>query len=403
VLHNRRFVLLFASGWLWHTTRWGSLFLGSYVVSTMTDTPVLNQLVGACVFAPMLLGGLVAGALSDRFDRRRLVMAAQLAFVPVGVAMTVAAQAGWLHVWMVFPLTLTIGLGRVVNMTALRPLMYDVAGPELAPRALALDSAGVASSSVAGALMGGAVVDSVGIGAAFGALAALMAGSTILLWKARPTSAEPEPVPATAVPVKWRFEEQVQTSLALLRRTPRLASLLGVTVVVNLFYFSFLPLIPVVAEGFTTSALLAGVMGAAAGCGQLFGGLALAWHDSDRHGLVYVGGSAICLTGLCLFALAPVVSAACVALLFAGTGQAGFASMQSLLAIESASESERGAALGLLSTAIGALPIGMVLVGVVSQLVGPRTTLLASAVAGMTALTFCACRPSAASLFAPAD
>lgn len=395
----RGFVPLFVSGWLWHTTRWGSLFLGSYVVSEMTDTPVLNQLVGACVFAPMLLGGLVAGALSDRFDRRRLVIATQLAFIPIGVAMTAVVVLGWLQVWMMFPFTLAIGLGGVVNMTSLRPLMYDVAGPERAPRALALDSAGVASSSVAGALMGGAVVDTVGIGAAFALLAGLVCASTLLLWSVGSDIGPSSSAPAAAA-TPWRFDDQVQASLGLLRRSPRLVSLLGVTIVVNLFYFSFLPLIPVVAEDLAASALLAGVMGAAAGCGQLLGGLALAWHDSDRHGHVYVGGSAIALAGLCLFALAPMVGAACVALFFAGTGQAGFATMQSLLAIESATESERGAALGLLSTAIGALPVGMVMVGLVSQLVGPRTTLLASAVAGMTALGFCVQRPSAAALFA---
>lgn len=390
---------LFVSGWLWHTTRWGSLFLGSYVVSEMTDTPVLNQLVGACVFAPMLLGGLVAGALSDHFDRRRLVMVTQLAFVPIGVAMTAVVVLGWLEVWMIFPFTLAIGLGGVVNMTSLRPLMYDVAGPERAPRALALDSAGVASSSVAGALMGGAVVDTVGIGAAFALLAGLMGASTLLLWSVGPDVGSPTRGAGVAA-APWRFDDQVRASLGLLRRSPRLVSLLGITIVVNLFYFSFLPLIPVVAEDLAASALLAGVMGAAAGCGQLLGGLALAWHDSDRHGHVYVGGSAIALAGLCLFALAPVVGAACVALFFAGTGQAGFATMQSLLAIESATESERGAALGLLSTAIGALPVGMVMVGLAAQLVGPRTTLLASAVAGMTALGFCVQRPSAAALFA---
>lgn len=377
------FARLFVSGWLSHMTRWGGLFLGSLVVTDLTDSPVLNQLVGACVFAPMLLGGLVAGALSDRFDRRRLVLATQAVSIPVAVAMAVVAQAGLVQVWMVFAFTLAIGFGGVVNMTALRPLMYEVAGPTFATRALALDSAGVASSSVAGALAGGAVVDAVGTGAAFALLALLLCASTTLL-RGMPSTPAPGSTGSAT-----RLDEQLQASLGLLHRSPRLASVLGVTIVMNLFHFSFLPLVPVMAEQFAASPLLAGVLGSAAGCGQLVGGMVLATRPSTSHGHAYVGGSAIALGGLCLFATAPVLGLACAALLFAGMGQAGFATMQSLLAIESATVAERGAALGLLSTAIGALPLGMVGIGVVAELLGPRATMLASSVVGLVLLGLC--------------
>ena len=381
------FARLFVSGWLSHMTRWGGLFLGSLVVTQLTDSPVLNQLVGACVFAPMLLGGLVAGALSDRVDRRRLVLATQAASIPVAVAMAVVAQLGLVQVWMVLVFTLAIGFGGVVNMTGLRPLMYEVAGPTFAARALALDSAGVASASMAGALAGGALVDAVGTGAAFGLLALLLCASTTLL-RSVPSTVVP-PVPAAAAGPGPRFDEQLQASLGLLRRSPRLASVLGVTIVMNLFHFSFLPLVPVMAEQFAASPLLAGVLGSAAGCGQLVGGMVLATRRSTSHGHAYVGGSAIALGGLCLFATAPVLGLACAALLLAGMGQAGFATMQSLLAIESATAAERGAALGLLSTAIGALPLGMVGIGVVAELLGPRATMLASSLTGLALLALC--------------
>jgi hypothetical protein len=52
----------------------------------------------------------------------------------------------------------------------------------------------------------------------------------------------------------------------------------------------------------------------------------------------------------------------------------GIASMQSLLAIESASEAERGTALRMLSTVIGALPFGLVAMGVTAELLGARLT-----------------------------
>jgi predicted MFS family arabinose efflux permease len=94
----------------------------------------------------------------------------------------------------------------------------------------------------------------------------------------------------------------------------------------------------------------------------------------------------LALLSLSVFAWAPLLSIAFIALLVSGVGQAGFASMQSMLAIESATESDRGAALGVLSTAIGSLPLGMVVIGVGAEVFGVRTALLVSAVTGMAVL-----------------
>ena len=91
---------------------------------------------------------------------------------------------------------------------------------------------------------------------------------------------------------------------------------------------------------------------------------------------MFACGSAVALLGLLVFATVPVLGVAFVALFVAGIGQAGFGSMQSLLAIESAAASERGVALGVLSTAIGALPIGMATIGLGAELVGTRAALI---------------------------
>jgi hypothetical protein len=82
------------------------------------------------------------------------MLATQAASIPVAVTMAVVAQLGLLQVWMVFGFTLAIGFGGVVNMTALRPLMYEVAGPTFAPRALALDAVGPRATMLVSSLTG---------------------------------------------------------------------------------------------------------------------------------------------------------------------------------------------------------------------------------------------------------
>ena len=372
---------LFLSSWLWHTTRWGGLFSCGYLVTALTDAPILNQLVGASIFAPMLLGGLIAGALSDRLDRRRVITTAQMILMPISLAMFVLVQTGQVRVWMVFPFMIALGVGGLVNMTAQRALIYETVGPRFAGRAMPMEAVGSSSSSMAGALVGGALIEAVGIGASFGLLAVTLCLSAALLRMVPPTA-----VRTVAERSTITIPDQLRASVALLRRSRMLASLLGVTVVFNFFYFAFIPLVPVMAERFGASALMTGVLGAAVGAGQLLAGVTFAAFHVTRRGRVYVGGTVVALFSLGVFAIASHFVIGAIALLAAGAGSGGFGSMQSVLVIESAGDAERGAALGLLSTAIGALPLGMLLLGVSAELLGAQRALLASSCVGLAML-----------------
>jgi MFS family permease len=154
----------------------------------------------------------------------------------------------------------------------------------------------------------------------------------------------------------------------------------------NLCMFGYMPLVPVVAEAFAVSAVIAGALAAAPGLGQITTGLVLSTRPLRSHGTVFACGSAVALLGLFVFATVPLLGVAFVALFVAGVGQAGFGSMQSLLAIESAGPNERGVALGVLSTAIGALPIGMAAIGLGAELLGTRGALITSSLLGLLAL-----------------
>jgi MFS family permease len=372
---------LFLSSWLWHTTRWGGLFSSGYLVTQLTDAPIINQLVGASIFAPMLFGGLIAGALSDRLDRRRVITVAQLVLIPISLAMFVVVQAGLVRVWMVFPFMIALGIGGLVNMTAQRALIYETVGPRFAGRALPMEAVGSSSSNMAGALVGGALIGAVGIGAAFGLMALTLCLSAWLLRLVpQPRGTQPQ------VPAAVTVSDQMRSSVALLRRSPSMASMLGVTVVFNLFYFAFIPLVPVMAERFGASALLTGVLGAAVGAGQLLSGLTFASFNVTQRGRIYVGGVVLALCALGSFAMSPHFALGFIALIAAGAGSGGFGSMQSVLVIEAADDGERGAALGLLSTAIGVLPLGMLLLGVSAELLGAQRALLVSSCAGLTVL-----------------
>jgi hypothetical protein len=266
-------------------------------------------------------------------------------------------------------------------MTAQRPLIYETVGDRLAPRALTIETIAQASAGVVGTLVGGALIQVIGIGASFAGMAILLCLSAALLRVVpSPQATRPSSVPTMTM------ASQLRASTDLVRHSRRLAAMLGVTVIQNVFYFSFTPLVPVVAHQFGASAIVAGALSAAPGCGQIAAGAVLSSRHIRRRGLVFSGGAGLALISLSVFSSAPLLSIAFVALVVSGAGQAGFASMQSLLAIESAPESERGAALGVLSTAIGSLPLGMVVIGLGAEALGVRPALLASALSGLVVL-----------------
>src|SRR5690606_15637897 len=132
---------------------------------------------------------------------------------------------------------------------------------------------------------------------------------------------------------------------------------------------------------FLTSLLLS-----ANAIGSIGGSLLIARGLPLTRGQIYTFGSTAALGGLLVFALSGWYPVALVALIVAGTGISGFATMQSLLTMVNAPDEMRGRAMGLLSMSIGVLPLSMLLLGLGAQAVGPVAGVTISVLAGLTAL-----------------
>jgi MFS family permease len=370
--------VLLAGSFLWHVSRWAALFSVSYLLTQLAHSPFLNQAVGALIYLPMFAGGLTAGVIVSRFDRRLLVLRLQLAQIPAELAMFALVVFGHVEIWMTVPYTLLVGCGNLVNMTAQRAFLYDAVGPEHARPAMTLETAAQACAIVVGTLGYGALIDAFGIRAAFAASAVILIGSRGLLASVRPARRPPAAGTAPS------FTGQLRASWNLVRRSAVLRGLIAVTIVMNFFSFGYQPLVPLISERFSGDALTAGTLASAPAVGMVLGGLALASRPVARRGLLLVAGSAcfgVCVIG---FAVAPSAGLAAGFLLCAGVGQSGFNAMQAVMSTDGLAEQERGVALGAVASAIGAMqPLGMVQLGVASELAGPRAALAGSAAAGL--------------------
>jgi predicted MFS family arabinose efflux permease len=363
---------------MWHLTRWDGLFLGTYLVTDLGAPPLANQFVGVAMFAPLLLGAYVSSRVDIDVEPRKLVLVTEVVLLPVSVLMAVVVGTGAVATWMVYPFELAYGIGGMVNMTAQRELLFRIGGPQRSTRVLNTELTGMASAMMLGPLIGGITIAAFGLGAAFSILVVLLALSVPLLWlSTRRLPVQPRPEVIGRAKTDWQ----------LLRRSRTLAVVLLVTIICNLCYFAFMPLVPVIAKHLNAGAAMAGVIGATAGVVQLVIAAALVVRPVRRPLAAYTFGVALCLCCLALLAYSPMVSVALLVLGVAGIGQALFGSTQATLPVAVVAPHERGAALGLLATTIGvALPTGMVVLGVASSLFGAQQAMLLSALIGLAAL-----------------
>jgi predicted MFS family arabinose efflux permease len=373
------YTYVLVAGWFWTMFRWGASFLGAYLANTTTGSARLVQLTGVALWAPLLVGGVLGGVISDRFDRRRTVITQFVVLIPLAVAMGLAGQADRIELWMVYPFMVVVGVGWVIDMTSRRAIIYDLVGPTRLDNAMALESLSSASGLALGALVGGSVVEAVGIGAAYLCLAGMLIVSLLLFVRVPRVS-------PSAVPGRESGLAALRAGFRLLRTERALVSVLGVTAVVNFFFFSFTPLVQVVASDLGVGAFLTGLLAAMVGFGMMAGSSFVASAQPRRRGLAYVAGSGLAMVVLVGFALSPWYALAAGCLLLAASGMGLFGSTQSTLVMTAVEPELRGRALGLLSTAIGVLPLGMIALGELAEVVGARAAIVTSAVTGLVAL-----------------
>lgn len=128
-----------------------------------------------------MLGSLPAGALSDRLDRRRLIIAgwAVYALVYLGFA---RADAAW-HAWALFA---AYGLYYALTEGVEKALLADLAPAGARGGAFGWHAFSVGVGALPASLLFGALWQAAGPVAAFGLGAALAATSSLLLWRLVP-------------------------------------------------------------------------------------------------------------------------------------------------------------------------------------------------------------------------
>ncbi|MCA8881004.1 MAG: MFS transporter [Rhodobacteraceae bacterium] len=238
-----------------------------WLMTSLTTSPDKVALVQSAVALPVMLFALVAGALADNIDRRRLMLTAQGFMLVTALALTALAWAGLLTPWSLLGLTFLLGAGQALNNPAWQASVGDMVPRAELPQAVVLNSIGFNIARSIGPAIGGLIVAAAGAAVAFAMNAAsfLVMLGTLVSWRTEPRKAA---LPREEI---WRA---VVDGVAYVAMSPNL-----LRVLLRAFLFGFgavalLALLPVVARHMLDAGPLSyGLMLGAFGMGAILGGL----------------------------------------------------------------------------------------------------------------------------------
>jgi MFS family permease len=140
----------------------------AWQVYDLDNDPVALSLVGTAWTVGMVAFLLTGGIVSDRAERRRVLIAADVVRAAALVAMGVLSITGAVEIWHLVALSVLIGAGEAFFGPAFGALVPDVVATEHLVQANALDQlVRQAAARLFGPALGGAVVAIVGPGTAF--------------------------------------------------------------------------------------------------------------------------------------------------------------------------------------------------------------------------------------------
>ncbi len=347
----------------------------AWLMTTLAGTPDLVALVQTATYLPILLLALLAGALADLWDRRRVLLLAQFWLVAISVGLAWLSGRNLVTPATLLLFTFLIGIG-----TALTGPAWQASVREIVPRgqlaaAVTLNAIAMNFARAVGPAIGGAVVAAAGAGAAFylNAACTLVLAGALLWW--------PHHVPSDDLP-RERLGSAIVTGLRYVTEVGGLRAILARGMVFGLAASAALALLPLVArDRLAGGPLVYGLLLGAFGLGALAGAFAV--HSLRRGygaepvltGLAGGFGGALLVLALMPSSLPPVT----VALAFAGAAWLGsFATFNIAVQMTTAFWVEARVLALYQATIFGSMAAGSWLWGQVAHVTSLETAYLAA-------------------------
>jgi MFS family permease len=362
------------------------MFIRGWLVFELTDSFAALGVMSLANGVSGLGLSLVGGVIADRVrQKKHVVQIGQ--FVNSLNALWVAAliTAGMLQFEHLVAAALIQGGVNSLMMPARQAMIPDVVGMDRLMNALALNTSGMNTSRLLMPGLAGWAVGAIGgegVSAAqyiYYAMAALYLWSVVLLFKVQVADRVGQKVAVRGI--RPAINEVID-GFKYIARTPLIRMLLGYNFLIVLFSMTYFMLLP----GFAKEVLDAGperlgLLTSVSGVGALAGSLAIASLENRQRGKILILSSLLLGLALIAFAWSTSYVLSLGIIVVVGVGQAGRMSLSNVLIQAYVDDEYRGRVMSVYMMEFSIMSLGIFLIGILANVIGPQLAVGGSAVA----------------------
>ncbi len=244
-------IRLFRDRWIASTVSsvgtWMQDTAGTWLMTSLTVSPLLIALMQTAASLPVLMFGLLAGATADIFERRRLLIYWQAWMLASVAILAVLTFLGHISPWALLAFTFLLNVGSAMNNPAWQAIVPELVPREFIPDTVALNAASNNLARAVGPALGGLMVAGfanvfMGAGSVFLLNALSFAGVIWVLYNWKRT-----PLFKSALPSE-RIAGSIMTGLRYVRYAPELRASLTRAFTFTFFVSAIWSLLAVVAK-----------------------------------------------------------------------------------------------------------------------------------------------------------
>jgi MFS family permease len=378
---HRNYQILFPANAVSNIGSWAQRIAQDWLVLELTNSGTYLGLVTALQFAPVLLFSLHGGALADRFNKRKVLIATNIAGGLSSAVLGILVMTGVVELWHVFLLAFALGVSTAIDGPVRQSFTNEVVGHEDLPNAVSLNSANFNAGRLIGPAVSGFLIAAFGTGPSF-----LFNAFSYLFVILALTQLNEKAFFTTE---KSTSMTNVREGIAYVRARPDLYVVMAMVFFIATFGLNFQIFNALMAtKVFGKGPASYGLLGTFIAIGSLSGALISARLEGFRKTLFVVRAGIVFSLVVIILSLMPTYLAYAFWL-----PVCGLAALTTLITANSIVQVNtdpaiRGRVMGLyLLIFMGGTPFGSPLIGVMAELIGTRETIAACGAISLTATT----------------
>lgn len=352
------------------------------VLTELTDhSSIALGTITGLQFLPILLFSAWAGALADRFDRRKLMMLTQSILGAVALVQALLVISGAVELWHVYVLATLSGIASAFDAPVRQAFVSEMVPDSYLVNAVGLNSTTFNASRLVGPGVAGLTIGAWGVGPAILFNALSYAATVLALASMDPDRLRPAP--------RTRGRGSVRAGLAYVAGRPQIMLVMFMVFMLGTFGLNFQVTNALMAtQVFAVGPEEFGLMGTVMGAGTLVAALVAANRKQPRTS-VLIGALGAFTLGMVGLALAPSYAVYVVLLALVGLASLTVMTSANVTVQLSTEPAMRGRVMALyMMVFMGGTPIGAPLIGWIGAMFGARATLAVGAMAtGLAVLT----------------